>query len=289
MMALVTGATSMVGDYLLPLLVHSGIEVTAVSRTPQTDVEHIQWIVSDLNTGDGLKQLDSADVWIHLASISLLPDVLTAHANPLGIKRLIVFSSTSKFTKWSARGERDRGIARMLQEGEEAIRHICSDLDIAWTIFRPTMIYAPGRDKNITMIQRIIERFGFFPLPGNGCGKRQPVHAEDLAIASLQVLQSDRANNQAYNLGGSEELTYREMVERIFLQSGKKILFIRIPPTLLRWIITVARMLPRFKYLTPDMADRMAQDMVFSRTKAAMDFGYAPRPFLKTRPPGKNV
>ena len=81
---------------------------------------------------------------------------------------------------------------------------------------RPTLIYGLGKVKNVREIAALIKRFGFFPIVGAGNGKRQPVHAEDLARACVSALLTETAANRAYNISGGEVLTYREMVNRIF-------------------------------------------------------------------------
>ena len=48
-------------------------------------------------------------------------------------------------------------------------------------------IYAKGRDGNISRLARVIDKIGFIPLAGNGAGRRQPVHDEDLAIGGSQL------------------------------------------------------------------------------------------------------
>ena len=84
-------------------------------------------------------------------------------------------------------------------------------------------------DRNVTMIARFIRRFGFFPLVGNGKGYRQPVHADDVAAACLMVLNRPITFNRNYNLSGGQTLTFREMVEAIFLALDKKPRIVSIP------------------------------------------------------------
>lgn len=88
---------------------------------------------------------------------------------------------------------------------------------MGWVILRPTLIYGRGRDRNITVIARFIRRFGFFPVLGRATGLRQPVHAEDVALACHRALEAPAATNRAYNISGGETVTYREMVRRVFL------------------------------------------------------------------------
>jgi len=279
MRVLVTGATSMIGDFLLPMLVDAGHSVIATSRREQSGCPGIEWIQVDLDAPEPLNAAIHAEVWIHLGSISLLTQVIHEYAGLLGVERVIAFSSTSRFTKGEARNSRDRHLARLLADGESKLEQICTECGIGWTIFRPTLIYCLGRDRNLTLVRNFIARFSFFPLIGGGCGLRQPVHAEDLAMACMQAMESRASINQAYDLSGGEILSYRDMVAGVFQSLEKHPRFLPIPLILMRIGIYLAKLMPRFRYLTPEMADRMSQDMVFSHEHAGQDFSYSPRSF----------
>lgn len=69
------------------------------------------------------------------------------------------------------------------------------------------------------------------------------------------------------------------MVERIFAALERRPQFIRLPMPILRTAIRGLSRLPRFEYLTPEMADRMNQDMACDISDAVRDFGYKPRLF----------
>jgi len=279
MKVLVSGASSMIGHFLLPMLVQSGCEVIATSRQNQAAITGVRWIKADLLIENSLLSLDKVDVWIHLGPITLLSNAIAMHGMRLGIQRVVAFSSTSQFTKATSKNEHDRDVARSLVEGELQLNEICHKHSIAWTVFRPTLIYCLGRDKNLTLIRSFIAKFSFFPLPAGGKGLRQPVHAEDLAHACVQVLSNEASLNKAYVLSGREILSYRDMVTGVFLSMGKTSRFLHVPLFLLRTAIYVARILPKYRYLTTDMADRIAMDMVFSHDEATKDFGYTPRSF----------
>lgn len=276
---LVTGATSMIGDFLLPMLVQAGYEVIATSRKPHPAQSGVNWIVADLNTDTWLDDLGKIDLWVNFASLKYLPDLFSSAVQRLGVKRLVAFSSTSRFTKVDALGEHDRNLALSLVENEAIVQRLCEDNGVSWTILRPTLIYCLGRDRNITLIDQKIRQFSFFPLIGSCQGMRQPVHAEDLAKACIQLLDSGKGLDKAYNLSGDEILSYRAMVERLFEKQGKKPRFVRIPLWMLRSVISLIRAFPRYRYLTPDMADRMQRDMLFSHENASRDFGFSPRKF----------
>lgn len=220
--------------------------------------------------------IDPADCLIHTAPIWLLPGLLRAMT---AVPRLVAVSSTSLFTKRDSRSSKDRETAERLIEAERLVETICRERRTRWTILRPTLIYGDGRDRNVSDIARFVARFGFFPIAGEGVGRRQPVHAADLAAACLAVLDNPATFDRAYDTPGGETLTYAEMVSRIARAVRRTPRLIHLPPFLLRAVLGVASRLPGLRHLTPDVADRMNQDMDFDGGAARRDFAYDPRPF----------
>jgi len=277
----VTGATSQIGRLLVPKLVAAGYQILAGSRRAVTPaiMPAVTWVQLDLGGDAALPpQLAAAEILIHLAPIEALPAFLQ-RAPLTGLRRMLVFSTTSADTKANSTSARERAFARSILAVEAMVQSYCDQRQIAWTIFRPTLIYGLGLDNNVALIARFIQRFGFFPLLSRGAGLRQPVHAADLAEACLAALDRQRTYGQTYYLGGADVLTYRTMVERIYAALGRRPRFLRAPAALLRLGLRGLSKLPWFAYLTPEMADRMNQDMVFDLTTAVRDFGYQPRAF----------
>jgi nucleoside-diphosphate-sugar epimerase len=192
---------------------------------------------------------------------------------------VVAFGSTSRYTKAASPSAAERETARRLAESEERIERGCGEAGIRWTLLRPTLVYGAGRDRNVSDIARFVRRFGFFFVAGAGRGRRQPVHAADLAAAVLAVLDSPATLDRAYDLPGGETLSYCEMVERIADGLGRRARILHLPLPLLRAGLGLARRLPGLGHLTPAMAERMNEDLVFDPAAARADFGYAPRPF----------
>lgn len=179
------GATSLVGECLLQKLKRNDCHVTAFSRrVMKQDDNQITWrqLVHTKNATP-----NTIPLWICVAPIWTLPDhfnLLLAHS----AERIIVLSSTSRFTKHNSSDPAEQLTALRLQEHEARLRKWAMANNIDWIILRPTLIYGLGRDKNITEIARFIQRFGFFPIFGPAKGLRQPIHAEDVATACFNVL-----------------------------------------------------------------------------------------------------
>ena len=218
------------------------------------------------------------DAVIHLARLPLLIPHLGAMAE-LGVCRVMAFSSTSRDTKAQSSDRAERALAAALGGAEDDLTQACDRLAMAWTLFRPTMVYGAGLDQNVTFIARALRRSRWFPLAGGGRGCRQPVHAQDLAQACVAALACARTYGKTYVLSGGEVLSYRAMVERIGAALRRSPRFVSLPTGVLRLLLGIARRLPWGHHLSPEMADRMNQDLVFDWSPARRDFGYRPRPF----------
>ena len=204
--------------------------------------------------------------------------MLEAH----GVKRLVALSSTSRFTKQSSSDPDEQLFVRDLVEAELQVEQWAKSKGVEWIILRPTLIYGTGQDRNITEITRFILRFGFFPVFGKADGLRKPVHVQDVAGACMAALQPTAAVNAAYNISGSETLTYREMVGRIFKLLGKQPRLISIPLWMFAAAVSVLRLIPRFSKWSSAMAERMNTDMVFDNVDAQRALGFEARPFILT-------
>jgi len=216
--------------------------------------------------------------WVFLAPVWVLPEYFKM-LESYGARRVVVLSSTSRFTKMDSSDSGEHEVAAKLAEGEERLRLWAEKSGVEWVVLRPTLIYGRGRDKNISEIARFVRRFGFFPLLGRAMGLRQPVHAEDMAAACVAALISPAAVNRAYNLSGGETLSYREMVGRVFAALDRRSRFLTVPLGMFRMAVRCLRLLPRYRHWSPAMAERMNLDLVFDHAEASRDFGFSPRPF----------
>ena len=273
----VVGGTNQIAAYLIPELLNRGYQVEVVSRSARpawiTPNVRLSWSLHDLAAFPLSGPIERA---IYLAPLRLVGQLETGLA-PGG--RLVCFSSTSVLSKAGSSSDAERALAAELESGERAVRDLSRLHAGEWTILRPTLVYGAGLDRNLTRIAASLERWGIFPLPGSGAGRRQPVHAQDLAVAAASALERPEAVGRTYALTGGSTLTYREMIERIFRSLGRKPRFLPLPPPVLRLALGAARLLPRWRDITPAMLDRINQDLVYDSAEARADLGYEPREF----------
>lgn len=301
----VLGATSLVGGCLLPLLTGAGWQVTAFSRravgrlgdgvawrrlplaeypSPQHSAGTTSHSIRSPKDGSQVagypQKGDSVTPhWICVAPIWVLPDYFDL-LEAQGAQRVVVLSSTSRFTKDGSADPEEQAVALQLAEAEARVREWAESRGVEWVILRPTLIYGLGRDKNIAEIARFIHRFGFFPLFGKANGLRQPIHAADVAGVCITALTLPAVVNRAYNISGGETLAYRDMVTRVFSALGRRPRLLTVPLWAFRLAMAMLRRLPRYRHWSVAMAERMGRDLVFDHAEAARDLGFKPRAFV---------
>ncbi|OIR06779.1 N-acetylglucosaminyl-diphospho-decaprenol L-rhamnosyltransferase [mine drainage metagenome] len=280
---IVSGATSQIGRFLLPRLAAAGYRVIALSRTGAPDWKdeyagETFWLRADIRDGASLVPMPSARTLIHLAPLVILPQQIEAFS-ALGVRRVIAFGSSSRHSKAESPVDAERAYARRLVDAEQALAERCGHCGMRWTVFRPTLVYGRGMDRNITLIRRLVRITGFFPLLGDGSGLRQPVHADDLAAACVAALDNPLAFDKAYDLSGGETLSYRAMVGRIFDSLSHKPRFLSIPQALFTGALRVLSLIPRYRDFNVAMAQRMNEDLVYEHHEATRDFGFRPKKF----------
>lgn len=276
MRVLVTGASSQIGFFLIPRLLRDGHELFAISRRRRDGDGGVTWLLDDASSPT--MPWPPADALIHIAPLRLLPTLLPDFL-ARGGRRVICFGTTSRYSKAVSGDPKEQAFAAEQIAAESKVAELCQAANAAWTVFRPTLIYGAGMDRNVTVIARLIRRFGVFPLFGAASGRRQPVHADDLAAACVAALGEPKTFSSAYDLAGGETLTYREMVKRIFAAQGRTPRFLPVPLAAFRVAMWCLSRIPRFRDFNAEMARRMNEDLVFDSSDATRDFGFVPRKF----------
>ena len=286
----VTGASGFVGRCIVARLCERPDNaVIAVSRTAVPDWPHpVYWMKTDLHVAEQVTALGATagkkrGVLIHAAPLPLIQTLLPLLRQGC-FSRLVAIGTTSRYTKSGSSNTAEQRMVAEQQATEEALAVACNEAQIPWTLLRPTLVYDGSHDRNVAFIIRCIRRFGFFPMVGEGTGLRQPLHADDLAQACVDVLPIPATYGRDYNLAGADTLTYHGMVASIFVAMDRDTRIIRVPVQLLKAIVSILRLVPHYRYLNTAMIGRINEDLVFDSTAAVRDFGFRPRRFLAVAP-----
>ena len=144
--SLVIGGTGLVGGYIVEHLLRMGQRPFVLSRSHR-NTPGIDWFQGDLEKPDALR-FPAFTTLFCTADAVLLADALPRLFNP-SLKRVVAFSSTSVITKQDTEVEAEREMIGRLADAERRIAAACERHNVGWTILRPTLIYAEGRDTNI--------------------------------------------------------------------------------------------------------------------------------------------
>ena len=274
--AVVFGASSMVGRHLVRRLAERGAAAHCLSRrstpSPQEAPQGISW--RTLPAQGTLRVADTADL-LSLVPIAALPPLI---ARTKGGRRLVALSTARVTYTAGSSDPVERAMTAEVRQAEVDVARLCRERGIAWTILRPTLIYDPGRDRNVSAIAAIARRFGFVPVAWPASGRRQPIHADDVAQAMIAALDAPDAANAILGLPGGETLTYRDMVRRIFRSVGRRPLLLYLPlgPARLAFRIWVA--LTGADYSAASL-ERMNMDLTLDPVPAREVLGMTFRPF----------
>lgn len=267
--ALVFGASSQIGVFLLRRLVARGDEVLAVSRKNHASGGGITWLHGDLTTS--LPDLPrTPSLVVSFGPLDHFARWL-AHA-PLAAGAFVVAtSSMSAESKVDSPVLAEQELARRLQAGEQQLARACEQRGLPWTILRPTIVYGAGLDKSLTPMARRAVRLRVFPWP-QGRGMRQPVHADDIAQAALAAADSGACAGRIVPIGGGERLTAGQMFDRV----RRSLPIGVVPVPLPTWGLDVLAM--GVPWIRGPVA-RLRSDLVADNTVLQERLGVFPRPF----------
>ena len=214
-MILLAGGAGYTGRHVLPLLLDAGCRVRCLLR-PGSDAAAVagaEVVPADLEDPAQVKNgFDgSVRLVINLAHIRFGP-VLSRCAGP-GVEHGVMLSSLRLFS-------------RVADESVETVRRAEEELQRTapgWTVLRPSMIYGPGDDRNISRLAAYLRRRRLFPLFGGGAGLQQPVWVGDVARAvAAAAARPEAVAGKRYALAGPRPMPYRELVDTVGAAVGRR-------------------------------------------------------------------
>ncbi|MGZ4611611.1 MAG: SDR family oxidoreductase [Kineosporiaceae bacterium] len=225
-LALVTGVTGYIGGRLVPELLAAGFRVRALARHARRlrdrpwydDIEVVQGDAADLDTvRSALRGVDVGYYLIH--SLGTGPG----------------FESTDRRTALTfARASREMGVGRIVYlgglypEGELLSRHLDSRKEVGeillasgvpTTVLRAAVILGSG-SASFEMLRYLTERLPVMITPRWVRTRIQPIAIRDVLRCLVGSASMPSDVNRAFDIGGPEVLTYRQMMQRYAAVAG---------------------------------------------------------------------
>lgn len=258
MIIFLTGATGYAGSAILNRLVRNGHQVYCLVRPDSLSKLHaavdlayadlVHEVAGDVLNPDSYEEaLRHCSAIIHLVGIirerphqGVTFERIHIEATRELVKRAQK-ASIRKFIHMSALGARENAVSgyhRSKYEAEQSVK----DSGIPYCIFRPSVIFGP-RDEFVNMLAGLI-KLPLTPVIGNGRYRLQPVSIQTVSEVFVKALE-DKPTNQAFELGGPEQISYNDMIREIALAMNKKVVLFHQPLWLMKPVI---RLMERFSF-----------------------------------------
>ena len=172
-----------------------------------------------------------------------------------GVERFVHISGINASPESTSRYARTRG------EGEAVVREFVPSA----TILRPSIIFG-SEDAFFNKFGAMAAMAPVLPLIGGGGTKFQPVYVGDVARAAVTALDTPAAMGRTYELGGPRVYTFRELIELVQVEAGRKRPLVPLPFFAASALGTVCDIAFRFTPFTPpitrDQVELFKQDNV---------------------------
>jgi uncharacterized protein YbjT (DUF2867 family) len=286
----VTGATGFVGRAVIQALRAEGHAVRClVRRGSESDLrglEAIERVEGDILGPVDALQADIAgcDTVVHLVGIireHRTRAITFERLHHQGTKNVVAAAAAAgarRFLHMSALGTRPGARARYHQTkwaAEEAVR----GSGLAWTIFRPSVIYGPG-DGFVSMLAGMVRRLPVVPVIGDGRQRLQPVLLDHVATGFARAVTTDAATKQTYDVTGPDAMSLLDLLTLIAAALHRRLRVVRVPLGVMRPMAGMFHRVPTFP-ITPDQLLMLQEDNTGDPEAFYTAFGLTPVSFAQ--------
>jgi nucleoside-diphosphate-sugar epimerase len=311
--ALVTGATGLVGSYIVERLQADGWTVRALVRAPERarwlQAAGVELVAGDvLDRGAFVRAAEGCDAIFHSAA-AVLPERATweayrtpniggtAHAiaaarasgaRLLHVSSVAVYGGATRYrdTPTDETVELpplsdEAYYARSKRESEALVLEAHTRGDIWGCAVRPDVIYGKRDRQFVPRVAKVLER-GFFPLLGGGRSTLAVVHAANVADGAVRAVATDAAGGRVYNLANDFDVTVRDFVRLASSGLGTRVRLVPVPKLLARAVfkmVTIAVGVARRGAALSQASGTVAflsRDNPFSSERARRELGWSP-------------
>jgi uncharacterized protein YbjT (DUF2867 family) len=231
----VLGGTGFIGGHLLKALSGTANEIVIISRRGNAgggSTPNVSYRNADIHNMESLvSALKDIDLVYHLVGIIAETKELTFEKTVIGGTANLVAacgkSGVKRIIYLSALGTSVTSPSKYFQSKWEAEEIICQS-GLNYIIVRPSVVFGPD-DKFINMLAGMIRRSPIIPIVGNGRYLLQPVYVGDLIDILIDSIGNARAQNKVIEIGGPEQLQFRQLIDLIKKTLSKKRMNFYIP------------------------------------------------------------
>ena len=288
----VFGGSGFVGRHLVKRLAAAGNRVCVAVRDvesahflkPMGDVGQIVPMLANVRDEESVwAAVQGADAVVFLVGIlfgrghQTFKSIHVAGAER--VARAAVDNGVQRFIHISALGadlKSDSAYARTKALGEERVKAAYPEA----TIMRPSVVFG-AEDQFFNRLAALARLSPILPIFGQGLldagrSRVQPIFVGDVGDAIVNVLDDPSSAGETYELGGPRIYSYREIMELVSRETGRKRLLVPVPYFAAKMKAAFLELLP-CPPLTRDQLKLLATDnVVGENAKGLAELGVAP-------------
>ncbi|MEO5661708.1 MAG: NAD(P)H-binding protein [Nocardioides sp.] len=227
---LVTGATGFIGKRLVPALIEDGHDVRAMTRRPESYDGPGTPVGADVGDPNSLRTaLDGVDVAIYLVHSLDDPDFerkdadaarnFSAAAQQAGVRQIVYMGGL---------GADDGHLSAHLRSRREVEGLLAQD-GVPVTVLRAAIVVGHG-GISWEITRQLVKNLPAMIVPKWVNTRTQPIALDDVTRYLAGVVGKEAAMGRVFEIGGTEQLTYLEMMEvAAELINGRKIPVVPVP------------------------------------------------------------
>jgi uncharacterized protein YbjT (DUF2867 family) len=283
MTVLVTGGTGFVGPKVVHALRAAERPVRVLARKPERQDRLRAWgceiVRGDMTDPASLRlAVEGCEAVVHLVALAPFADPrttrrvmeqgtcdLVAASREAGVRRFVLMSALGV-----REDTRDLSAYNHAKWDEE---HAVQESGLEHTIFRPSFVF--GRDGGLLRgLLRLTRWSPVTPVPS--ARRLQPIWVDDVAAYFARSLEIGGKGNGTWEVGGPDQVTWGELLERLRRITGKRRVAFQMPIGLLRAGARAGKLLPPFRGAPGAIAMLESTDNVADIGPAVETFGIQP-------------
>jgi uncharacterized protein YbjT (DUF2867 family) len=238
---LVTGATGYIGGRLVAELLHRGYDLRILVRAVSEENEE-RYPNTEIIAGDALDKeslvpaLEGIHTAYYLIHSFLLDSDEFETADEIAARNFSEVASEQNVQKiiyLSGLGNFKSDLSAHLKSRIDVAR-IFLECEVPTTILRAAVIIGSG-SASYEIIKHLVEKVPIMLMPLWSRTRCQPISVRDVIKYLVGFLEIDTSHNRMFDIGGTDILTYGQMLHVQALITGKKLRMLHIPLNLKRF------------------------------------------------------